>query len=61
MRTHWSAINDFMAGKYFHKRLYEYYPHLPEHCKYVILPVISYGTSTSFRLQKETTTMNKIF
>ena len=54
-------MNDFMAGKYFHKRLYEYYPHLPEHCKYVILPVISDGTSTSFRLQNKTTTMNKIF
>ena len=29
MRTHWDAINDFMMGKYFHKRLYEYYPQRP--------------------------------
>ena len=26
---------------------------------YVILPVVSYGTSTSFRLQIETTAMDK--
>ena len=29
MRTHWDAINYFMMGKYFHKRLYEYYSQRP--------------------------------
>ena len=31
MRTHWhwNAINDFMMGEYFHKRLYESYPQRP--------------------------------
>ena len=26
MHTHWDAINDFMMGRYFRKRLDEYYP-----------------------------------
>ena len=29
MRTHWDVINDFMLGKYFHKRLYGYYAQRP--------------------------------
>ena len=28
-RTHWDVINDFMLGKYFHKRLYGYYAQRP--------------------------------
>ena len=31
MGTHWNAINDFMMGKYLHKRLYESYPQRPVH------------------------------
>ena len=86
MRTHWHAVNNFVMGKYFHKRLYEYYPQRParfvdflvnlptkgtffkyllflcflkfiffhKYCKYAILPVVSYSTSTLLRLQKET-------
>ena len=94
MRTHWDVINDFMMGKYYHKRLYEYYPQRPVrlvdflvnpfyqtyffkesslYVYYLLLVIslfykvyivsqvlqicyftsLSYGTSTSIRLQKE--------
>ena len=29
MRTRWDVINDFITGKYFHKRLYKYYRQRP--------------------------------
>ena len=29
MCTHWCAINDFIMGEYFHKRLYGHYPQRP--------------------------------